>query len=247
MKAFTQCERGTGVRAPHLLIKLRSNRPRAKNGVRGGPHGMAPRLLRTCVEIWVGPGRIGNMIEKFAPLERSMRALSFLLLPICCSTALMAQNQGGAGLASGSTMRVTHVLGFESVSNNANGELSIKEHTLRFQKSDGSIAQVSVESIQDLTLGVQDRQMGGTAMAVGRAATPYGGGRLISLFSHKKYDTLTVEYLDPNGGFHGAVFQLNKGQGQVLKDELVAEGAHVTNLENQPTKPNAPEAKNEGS
>jgi hypothetical protein len=187
------------------------------------------------------------MIEKFDQLERSMRALSFFLLPICCSTALMAQNQGGAGLASGSTMRVTHVLGFESVSNNANGELSIKEHTLRFQKSDGSIAQVSVESIQDLTLGVQDRQMGGTAMAVGRAATPYGGGRLISLFSHKKYDTLTVEYLDPNGGFHGAVFQLNKGQGQVLKDELVGEGAHVTNMENQPTKPNAPEAKNEGS
>jgi hypothetical protein len=56
-----------------------------------------------------------------------------------------------------------------------------------------------------------------------------------------------VEYLDPNGGFHGAVFQLNKGQGQVLKDELVAEGAHVTNLDNQTTKPNAPEAKIESA
>jgi hypothetical protein len=185
------------------------------------------------------------MIEKSVPFEQIRRALACFLLLICSSTALMAQNHGGAGLASGSAMRVTHVLGFESVPNNANGELSIQEHILRFQKSDGSIAQVSVASIQDLFLGVQDKQVGGTAMAVGRAATPYGGGRLISLFSHKKYDTLTVEYLDPNGGFHGSVFQLNKGQGQVLKDQLVAGGAHVTNLENQPIKLKTPEAKNE--
>jgi len=186
------------------------------------------------------------MMEKIARFERSRRALDYLLLLALCATCLMAQNPSGAVSASGSAIHVTHVLGFENIANNANGQLSIQEHTLRFQKSDGSNAHVGVDTIQDLSLGVEDKQVGGTAMAVGRAATPYGGGRLISLFSHKKYDTLTVEYRDPNGGFHGAVFQLDKGQGQVLKDALVAEGAHVTNLENQPTKPNAPEAKNEG-
>jgi hypothetical protein len=169
----------------------------------------------------------------------------YLLILICCGAGLMAQNHDGATAASGSAMRVTHVLGFESISNNANGEISIQEHTLRFQKSDGSNAQVSVASIQNLSLGVQDKQMGGTAAALGRAATPYGGGRLISLFSHKKYDTVTLEYLDPMGGFHGAIFQLNKGQGSVLKNELVAEGVHVTDIENQLTKPNTPGAKNE--
>jgi hypothetical protein len=157
----------------------------------------------------------------------------------------MAQNNAGAGSASSSAAHVTHVLGFEKMSNNAIGALSIQERTLRFQKSDGPIAQVSVDSIQDLSLGVEDKQVGGTALAVGRAATPYGGGRLIGLFSHKKYDTLTVEYLDSNGGFHGAIFQLNKGQGQALKDELVAEGAHVTNREVQSAKQNTPETKNE--
>ncbi len=157
-----------------------------------------------------------------------MKKIVPLLLTLCAACL------SGADSAPGS-LRVTHVMGFESVSNNANGELSIQEHLLRFQKTDGSVAQVKVESIQDLSLGVQDKQMGGTAMAVGRAATPYGGGRLISLFSHKKYDTLTVEYLDPDGGFHGSIFQLNKGDGQVLKDQLVAAGAHVF----------SPEAKNE--
>jgi hypothetical protein len=187
------------------------------------------------------------MMVKIAPFEQNRRALACLPLLSFCAACLMAQNQGSAGPASGSAIRVTHVLGFESTSNNANGELSIQEHTLRFQKSDGSNAQVGVASIQDLSLGVEDKQVGGTALALGRAATPYGGGRLIGLFSHKKYDTLTVEYLDPNGGLHGAIFQLNKGQGQVPKDELVAEGTHVSNPENQLTKPSTPEAKHGGN
>ena len=152
-------------------------------------------------------------------IEQIGRAAACLPLMICCSTCLMAQD------STGSTVRVTHVLGFENISNNATGDLSLQAHTLRFQKGPDSSAQISVDSIQNLSLGVEDKQVGGTAMAIGRAATPYGGGRVIGLFSHKKYDTLTAEYLDPNGGFHGAIFQLNKGQGQVLKDQLVAAGA----------------------
>ena len=63
-------------------------------------------------------------------------------------------------------------------------------------------------------------------MTLGKAATPFGGGRVVSLFAHKKYDTLTLVYADANGGIHGAIFQLNKGQGEVLRNELVAKG-HV--------------------
>jgi len=55
-------------------------------------------------------------------------------------------------------------------------------------------------------------------MMLGKAAVPFEGGRVVSLFSHKKYDSLTVEYLDSNGGFHGAIFRLSKGQGQTFKE-----------------------------
>jgi hypothetical protein len=152
------------------------------------------------------------------PLLAGLALVSF-------STPLMAQE---------TTKRVTHILGFGDAANNANGELSIREGSLRFQKKDAAqSAQVDLNSIQDVVLGQQDRQMGGTAMAVSRAATPYGGGRVIALFSHKKYDTVTLEYRDPNGGFHGAIFQMDKGQGEALKTELVAKGAHLklTNTE----------------
>jgi hypothetical protein len=72
--------------------------------------------------------------------------------------------------------------------------------------------------------------VGGIPLALGRAATPFGGGRVIGLFSHKKYDFLTLESFDANGGFHGTIYQLNKGQGEALANELAAKGVHVSGL-----------------
>lgn len=185
------------------------------------------------------------MIQRFASFKLIARALACLLPLICVSSGLAAQNHEEASSSPGVTIQVTHVLGFESIPKNASGNLSIQGNALRFQKTEGAGAQISVGAIQDVFVGQEDKQVGGKKMAVGRAATPFGGGHVIGLFSHKKYDTVTVEYLDQNGGFHGAIFQLNKGQAQVLENELVAEGAHVTNLVDQPAKPSAQENKNE--
>jgi hypothetical protein len=45
-----------------------------------------------------------------------------------------------------------------------------------------------------------------------------------------------VEYIDASGGFHGAIFQLNKGQGEALRNELAAKGAHVSHSDDEPAK-----------
>jgi|SRR5690242_7753789 hypothetical protein len=184
------------------------------------------------------------MIHRIVPPKHIGRILTCLTLLIWCRANLIAQSHAAAdSKGPGSTLHVTHILGFEGIPNNANGELSIQGDALRFQKSESSSAQIPLASIQDLTLGEQDKQVGGTPMTLAKAAAPYGGGRVVSLFSHKKYDTVTLEYLDSNGGFHGAIFQLNKGQGQVLKSELQAAGAHVT--EDETTKRSTQETKNE--
>ena len=159
------------------------------------------------------------------------RILTCLTFAVCYQEAVMAQDHAAADTqASGSRLHLTHILGFEGMSRNANGDLFIQDGYLRFQKSESSSAQIPVASVQDLSLGEQDRQVGGVPMTVARSAAPYGGGRVISLFSHKKYDTVTLEYLDSNGGLHGAIFQLTKGEGQVLRNELEAAGAHMTRL-----------------
>jgi hypothetical protein len=126
--------------------------------------------------------------------------------------------------------RVTHVLGLKGIANNAGGSLTIQDHALQFRKSEGPVAQIGLSSIVNVSLGQQDKQVGGVPMTLGKAAAPFGGGRVVSLFSHKKFDTLTVEYLDADGGLHGAIFQLNSGQGQMIKDELVEDQAAKAGL-----------------
>src|SRR6266550_485180 len=174
------------------------------------------------------------------------RLLAYTILLVGCSTVMLAQDPSPpVSVAGVSRIRITHVLGLEGASSNAKGNLTIQDKAMQFQKGGGAATQVSIDSIQDVFLGEQSKQFGGLPMTLGKAATPFGGGRVISLFSHKKYDTLTVEYLDVNGGLHGAIFQLNKGQGEVIKNELVAKGVHVTEVEIQPKKQSTSEVKSE--
>ena len=179
--------------------------------------------------------------------DRICRPLVLLVsLLVCSSAAMLAQNASQSLSSAGSfDTRATHLMGFEGAANNANGTLSIQENALRFQKDGRPAVEVNIASIKDVLLGEQSRQVGGIPMTLGKAATPFGGGRAVSLFAHKKYDTLALEYVDANGGLHGAIFQLHKGQAELLKNELVARGAHVSHGEGEPTKPGTTEVRNE--
>jgi len=167
---------------------------------------------------------------------------AFLILLVGASAAAFAED-GSAAAKSQVSIRATHLLGFEGVKDNSTGTLTIAGDELRFQKNGKPASQVKIESIQDVSLGDQSKQVGGLPMTVGKAAVPFGGGRAVSLFAHKKYDTVTLEYVDSQGGAHGAIFQLNKGQGKTLKDELVAKGARVADKDN--TKQSAAEVSSE--
>jgi hypothetical protein len=172
--------------------------------------------------------------------------LVFLTVLLSLSAASIGQNQSEAqSPVSGAAIHVTQVLGFEGAKHNATGELKIQGGVMQFQHDGSTAAQVIISSIQDIFVEDEDKQVGGTAMMLAETAAPYGGGRVISLFAHKKYDFLTVEYLDDSGGFHGAIFQLGKGQGDTFKKALVANGAHITPpVERTPTQ-SALEVKNE--
>lgn len=186
------------------------------------------------------------MIHMIVPSKQIGRILTYLTLLICYQAALMAQAHAATDAqASGSRLHLTHILGFEGMSKNTNGKLSIQDGYLRFQKSENFSARISVSSIQELTLGEQDKQVGGIPMMLAKTAAPYESGRVISLFSHKKYDTVTLEYVDSHGALHGAIFQLNKGKGQVLRSELDAAGAHIADIEEGTAKGSTQETRNE--
>ncbi len=172
---------------------------------------------------------------------------AFLILLIGGAVAALAQNASEpTNVTAPFSARVTHLRGFEGAANNAGGTLSIQGGALQFQKSGNPTVEVSIASVKDVFADDQSRQVGGLPMTLGKAATPFGGGRVVSLFAHKKYDTLTLEYVDANGGVHGAIFQLQKGQGGSLRDELVARGAHVRQSEDEATKQSTAEVSSDG-
>ena len=124
-------------------------------------------------------------------------------------------------------IHATHVLGFETVNRNTGGELSIQDDALQFRGGEMRAVEISIASIRNVSLGEDDKQVGGVPMMLGKSAVPFGGGRAISLFSHKKYDSLTVEYIDASGGLHGAIFRMKKGAGQTFRDDLITRRAQL--------------------
>jgi hypothetical protein len=173
-------------------------------------------------------------------------ALGFLAVLICCTLTAPAQSNPHRGDAGAPfIIRATHLLGFEHAKDNCTGTLSIHDNSLEFQQNGKAGVQMEIGAIRDIFLGEEDKQVGGSPMSLSKTAAPYGGGRMVSLFAHKKYNIMTLKYVDSDGGVHGAIFQLPKGQGEVTRNQLVARGAATSSGENQPTKQNKAEVTNE--
>ena len=118
------------------------------------------------------------------------------------------------------------VIGGETVKNNSVGTLSIAGNSLQFAAGKKKV-EVDASSIVDISTSEDSRQDITGAAHLATMAIPYGGGRVLALFSHK-VDVLTVEFKNANGGYHGAVFVLAKGQAAPFKKQLVALGAKAS-------------------
>ncbi len=218
---------------------------------------VAQELLKESTEeaaLHDGTAAIGEQMDRFV-VSRShseayhpdrRRALWLSTILICCGLTAPAQKitQRGDTSAPFST-RATHLLGFANARNNSTGKLSVQDDSLQFQQNGKPTAQVKVALVRNVLLGGESKQVGGLPMTLGKAAVPFGGGRVVSLFAHKKYDTLSLEYVDADGGIHGAIFQLTKGQGELVKNELIAQGATISSRQDQAPKENAAEAEHE--
>jgi hypothetical protein len=211
--------------------------------------------IRQKKQLWVDAWlRIGEQMDRFVVscghsktyfLGRR-HALWLSTVLICFSLTVPAQTitQPENTSAPFST-RATHLLGFANARNNSTGTLSVQDDSLQFQQNGKPDAKVRIALVRDVFLGAESKQVGGLPMTLGETAAPFGGGRVVSLFAHKKYDTLALEYLDADKGIHGAIFQLAKGQAELVKNELVAQGINISSRQDQSTKESTTEAKHE--
>lgn len=116
--------------------------------------------------------------------------------------------------------------GDEKIKNNSEGTLSVVGDSLVFA-TDKAKVEVKASSILDISSSEDSRQDVTGAAHFAAMAIPYGGGRALGLFSHT-VDVLTVQFTDPDGGLHGAVFVLPKGHAAPIKQQLVDMGAKAT-------------------
>jgi len=172
--------------------------------------------------------------------------ISLWALLLCSGIGALAQSTAPPLKANPPlSIRATHLLGWPNTKSNCKGTLSTQDNVLRFQQNGRPVAEVDIASVRHVFLGEEGMQVGGVPMKIGKTAAPFGGGRVVSLFAHKKYDTLTLEYVDNNGGLHGAIFQLDKGQGELVRNELVARGVSSSSGEDQLTKQSTSEVTHE--
>ncbi|MGD0793578.1 MAG: hypothetical protein ABR920_17580 [Terriglobales bacterium] len=118
------------------------------------------------------------------------------------------------------------VIGGETIKKNSEGTLSVVGSSLQFATGKAKV-EVKASSILDIFTNEDSRQDITGAAKLATMAIPYGGGRVLSLFSHG-VEVLTLEFTDANGGYHGMVFVLPKGQGAPIKKQLVAMGAKAS-------------------
>jgi hypothetical protein len=160
---------------------------------------------------WSGPRRI-------------LLAITVIALSAAAGAQSSTKPQSPAADA---TPQVSHLLGLEDVKHNAKGKLTVNATGLDFQGA-ASHARIPIASIEDIFTGEDSRQTGGKVMTLAKMGVPYGGGCVLSLLTHEKFESLTVEYRDDNGALHGVIFTMPLGQASDIKKQLVAQGAKAS-------------------
>jgi hypothetical protein len=148
------------------------------------------------------------------------------------------QISSAAAASTDAPISVRYVIGLENVKSQSGGKLSVQSDALLFDCRK-SQAKVAISAIDDILLGSETTQSGGTAGRVFKAAAiaaPYEAGKVLSLLMWTKVDILTVLYRDENGGVHSAVFEVPQGQAAGIRTQLIAAGAHTTALVEQAQK-----------
>jgi hypothetical protein len=124
-------------------------------------------------------------------------------------------------------VKVVQITGLPGVKNNTKGVLVVQGSNLHFSHEQVK-ADVAATSIEDVVTGNDSqRVIHGTFGDLTMMAAPYGSGRFLSLF-RTKLETVTLKYRDADSGLHGAIFTMPVGQAELLKKELIAQGAHTS-------------------
>ena len=123
-------------------------------------------------------------------------------------------------------VKVVVIKGLGGVKDNTKGTLIVGDGSMHFAH-EASVSDLSAHSIEDVITGDDSQRVIRGTLGTLSWFVPYGGGRFLSLF-RTKLDSVTIKYRDTDGGLHGAIFTMPVGQAEVIKKDLLAQGARTT-------------------
>jgi hypothetical protein len=158
-------------------------------------------------------------------MEMEGEMLSKVKVALVATTLFFCASVGHAQRSQTLTQAV-QLIGLAGLNENTKGNLTVINGTLRFIHSKGN-ADVAATSIENVVTGTDSQRMIGGTLGTLTQLAPFGSGRVLSLF-RTKLDTLTIQYRDADGGLHGAIFTVPLGSAEMIKQELIAHGAHTS-------------------
>ena len=151
--------------------------------------------------------------------------ISTVKVALIAVTLFFSSSVGHAQQAQTLTQAV-QLIGLAGLKENTKGNLTVINGTLRFIHAKGN-ADVAATSIQDVVTGTDSQRVIGGTLGTLTLLAPFGSGRVLSLF-RTKLDTLTIQYRVADGGLHGVIFTMPLGKAEMIKQELIAQGAHTS-------------------
>ena len=155
-------------------------------------------------------------------MKMSVRGMALALVLLCTVSSMAAQG------APAGPVSITHLMGLQDVKSKAKGKVTVEGGSMQFTAGK-STAKVPVASVEEINVGSEATQAGGNygrAAKAGAVAGPPGTGAALTLLLHTKVDILTISYRGPENELHAAIFSTPKGEGEKIKAQLVAGGAH---------------------
>ena len=125
------------------------------------------------------------------------------------------------GASSGDLTHAIYLVGLSDAKPGTQGQLHLDPEALEFNSGEIHAA-IPLNQITAVNIGDERTERGGTAGQVARRVIPFGGGPALGVASQKSVDLLTVEYRDPQQGYHGAVFVLPTKQALGLQQKILA-------------------------
>ena len=122
--------------------------------------------------------------------------------------------------------KTTLVTGLPGFKDDSTGSLVVEKGNLQFVQSKNAI-EIPAPSIIDVVIGSDSQRVIRGKVGTVSMFGPYGSGRFLSLF-RSNLDTLTIQYRDGDGGLHGVIFTMGVGKAELLKQQLIAQGARTT-------------------